>query len=262
MGGDPGSEILKRAFGEKSAPFTEQQRQTAKRAAMFAVLTFNPDIALGERILTPEQIAFAKNFREVYPKPNDVLPKSEFNSAYAGYSRLVSTPMFELIPALIEDENTTFGGSRDFQVAPEKFRDDPTGVSYIKYMLQEIEEEASIGQVELEGKGDEVRTKIAAILYASRDIPDKPPEPKPLDDRTVADDILAALMKALGGNQTQREAFLSRARSVLHNEIPMEIGEDGEILSSAALRVLGARLAFEQYQLAVNIYMNRWGNNI
>lgn len=257
---DKSAEILKQALGDEQVSLTEDQRATAKKAAIFAVTTFSTSTRIGQGILTEEQFDFAKNLQEVFPKPREVLPKSEFESAYSGYSGLVSTPMFELIPGLVKNENATFGGFHHFEVAPEKFREDPTGVSYIRYLLQEAEENSTISQMDLKGKEDEVKSKIAAILYASRDIPDEPPQPKPLDDRDVTDDIISALMSAFGANRNQRDNFINKARNALHNEIPMEIGEDGKILPSAALHVLGARLAFEQYQAAVKIFMNRWGD--
>ena len=265
---DQGSEILRTALGEEKAPLTEKQVETAKKSAIFAVISFNPDFASGDWFkkinpgLTQDQIDFAKRLHEVFPKPRDVLPKTEFNSALQGFSRLVATPMYEIIPSLVENKDEKFGGSENEELVA-RFRQDPTGVSSIRYLLQEMEEKATISQIELHGKEDEVKTKIAAILTVAKKIPDTQPEPKPenpSEDEAVANMLFNALVKAFGGPQNPRDAFVSTKRAELFGKLPMEFGEDHKILPADTLRVLGARLAFEHYQTAVNVYLNRWGN--
>lgn len=259
-------DLLEKSFGEKS-PLTETQRNTRRNAAAFALITFEESFAEEKRLgemhvnLTLEQIRFAKSFAEVFPKPEDVLLKSEFDSARAGYSELVATPMFEIIPALLANENREF--SSDYEIAAELFREDPSGVSYIQHLLNNAEDKATENKnMNLKEKEDEVRAKIAATLAAARDVSDKLPKEKPLDDQSMQDSIVLAILKAFGAQQNPRDAFITKKRHELHGEIPLEIMEGGKMLPTDALKVVGARLAFEHYQTAVNVYLNRWGNKI
>lgn len=266
---DKGSELLKQALGEEQTPLSEQQRETARKACAFAMVAFSSQWEgewLNEWLekrnvpLTQEQLGFAKSLRDVFPEPDEVLPKTEFDSAYSGYYHLSSTPIGELIPTLLGDENKTFGPNPDYEIATELFKEDPTGIAYLQRLLSNIEEKATISSIELKGKEDDVRTKIAAILAAAKDVPDEPKPQKPLDDRTVNDAVLDAFMATFGGNRTQREEFIENARVALREETPMEIGENGKLLPTDSLKVLGARLAFDRWQTGVNAYMNRWGN--
>lgn len=268
---DKGLELLKNALGEENTPFTDQERQARKNAAAFAIGTFSDHfLAEPDRLnefgihLTEEQIAFAKSFADIFPKPEDVLPKSEMNSARAGYSSLVSTPMFEIIPSLLKNpDNTALFG--EYKIAVELMQEDPSGLSYIRHLLTEAEEKATISQIDLKDKEDDVKYKILAIVSAAKGLPETSPE-KALeeidlnDEEAVTNALASALLKAFGGPQNPKEAFVSRKRQELHAELPMEIGPDGKILPTDTLRVLGARLAFEKYQAAVNLYLNRWGN--
>lgn len=114
--------------------------------------------------------------------------------------------------------------------------------------------------MELQGREEDVRLKIVAIIAAAKDVPDEPRPQKPLDDRTISDSVIDAFMASFGGNKTQRQEFIESARDALRKETPMEIGEGGKLLPSDSLKVLGARLAFERWQTGVNAYMNRWGD--
>lgn len=261
---DAGKDILERSFGEK-APLTEMQRQSRRNAAAFALITFNNSFADSHKlermnvVLTPDQINFAKRFAEVFPKPKDVLPISEFNSAQKGYSSLVSTPMFEIIPGLLENENQKFGGA--YEIATELFKEDPSGISYVQSLLNKAEDKATENKnIDLKDKEEEIITKIAAIIGAAREMSDKPPEEKPLDDQSMHDSLLEVLLKSFDVQQNPRDAFISKKRHELHSDIPLEFMEGGKMLPTDALKVVGARLAFEKYKTAVNTYLNRWGN--
>lgn len=241
------------------------QKQSRRNAAAFALVTFNDVFADGPRldrmkvVLTPDQIRFAKNFADVFPNPKDVLPKSEFNSAKKGYSSLVSTPMFEIIPGLLENENQKFGG--DYEIATKLFQEDPSGISYIQSLLNKAEDKATENKnIDLKDKEEEVISKIAATLAAARDISDKLPEEKPLDGQSMHDSLLEVLLKSFDVQQNPRDAFISKKRHELHSDIPLELMEGGKLVPTDALKVVGARLAFEKYQTAVNTYLNRWGN--
>lgn len=264
---DSGSEILRQAFGQEHTPLTEQQRQTARNACAFALVAFSRQWD-GEWLsdwlkqrnvdLTPEQLEFAKNLREVFPEPDEVLPKTEFNSAYLGYSYLSSTPIGEIIPGLLGDENQTFVGP-DYEIAPDLMKEDPTGLAYLQRLLSNLEEKATISGEQLKDKEDEVRSKIAGILAAAKEVPDEPKPQKPLDDQDIQDTILNIFMSTFGGNKTQRQEFIEKSREALRQEAPMELDEHGQVLPSDTLEVLGARLAFERWQTGVNAYMKRWG---
>lgn len=256
--------ILKRSFGEDS-PLTEAQKQGRRNAAAFALITFNDSFGTQQRLdemhvaLTPDQIAFARSFADVFPKPQDVLPKSEFDSAQAGYSSLVSTPMLEIIPGLLADENHKFGG--DYEIATNFFQEDPSGTSYIQTLLTTAEDKATQNKnIDLKGKEDEVRAKIGAILAAARDVSVDIPQEKPLDDQSIQDSLIMAILRAFATQQNPRDAFITKNRYRLHEETPLEIMQDGKMYPTDALKVVGARLAFEHYQTAVNVYLNRWGN--
>lgn len=267
---DQGSEILKKAFGQESNPLTELQRQTARKACAFALVAFSNQWEgdwlngwLKERNveLTQEQLDFAKNLREVFPEPEEVLPKTEFDSAYNGYRSLSSTPVGEIIPAFLKDENQTFENP-DYQIATDLMKADPTGLAYLQHLLSNLEEKAIISSIEVKGKEEAVRTKIAGILAEANKVPDEPKLQKPLDDQDIQDSILNAFMATFGGDETQRQEFIKHARQSLREEIPMELDKHGQLLPSEALRVLGARLAFERWQTGVNVYLNRWGTQV
>lgn len=266
---DQGSEILKQVLEEEHTPLPEQQKEFARKACAFALVAFSSQWEgdwlnnwFKERNveLTQEQLDFANSLREVFPEPDEVLPKTEFDSAYSGYYYLSSTPIGELIPALLEDENKTFGPNPDYEIATELLKDDPTGVVYLQRLLSNLEEKATIRNIELRGKESEVRAKIVGILAAAKEVPDEPKPQKHLDDQTVHDAVLDAFMATFGGNKTQRQEFIENAREKLREETPMEFGENGRVLPSDTLKVLGARLAFDRWQTAVNVYMNRWGD--
>lgn len=265
MTGDQGSEILKRAFSQERPPLTESQRQTARKACAFALVAFSSQWE-GEWLidwlkqrnveLTPKQIAFATNLRQVFPEPDEVLPVTEFNSAEIGYYNLAATPIGEIIPSLLKHPDKAHFG--EYEMATNLMKEDPTGIAYLQRLLSDMEEKATVNGIGL--KEDEVRAKIAGILAAAQDVPDEPKPQKPLDDWDVSDSVLNAFMSTFGGNKTQRQEFIEKSREALKQEAPMELDEKGQLLPSNVLEVMGARLAFDRWQTGVNAYLNRWGN--
>ncbi|MBI2315383.1 hypothetical protein HYU93_05015 [Candidatus Daviesbacteria bacterium] len=264
---DQGSEILKQAFGSEHAPLTEEQRQTARQACAFALVAFssqwegewlNDWLQQRNVALTPEQINFARNLREVFPEASEVLPESEFDSAYNGYRSLASTPIGEIIPGLLRDANKTHPNT-PYEIATDLMREDPTGVSYLQRLLADLEEKSTINSSALWGRENEVRARIIDILKKAEEVPNEPKPQKPLDDQDTSDTILYAFMATFGGNKTQRDEFVEKSRDALREEAPLEFNKEGKLLSTDALFATGARLAFERWQTAVNVYMNRWG---
>lgn len=260
---DEAKDILRKAFGEPQ-PLTEAQKQTRRNAAAFAIITFSESFGDKKRLdemhvnLTPEQLRFAKCFTDVFPKPEDVLPKSEFNSAMAGYSNFVGTPMYEIIPALLTNENQNFGGN--FKAAGDLFRQDPSGVSYLQSLLNDIEEKARHGKnTDIKSTEKEARLKIFQAMQKAEGLSDQIPEKKSTKSQSIQESIMLTFLEAFGSKQSPRDAFISESRDQIHKEIPLEFAEDKKMYSSDALIAEGARLAFEKYQTAVSIYLNRWG---
>jgi len=261
---DEAKDILEKSFG-KEQPLTEPQKQIKRNAAAFAVATFSNTFRKPENLkklnvsLTDEQIRFAENLANVFPKPEDVLPKSEFNSADSGFFHLSSTPIREIIPALLVNENEPFSG--DYETATKLFQEDPSGISYLEHILNQIQDKARHGKnVNLKEKEDEFKRKMVEMLDDSQMYSEEIPPGKPLDDQSMQEIMVKSILKAFSINKRNpKESFLIKKRQSIHEEIPLEFTEDGKILPTDGLVVTGARLAFEHYQTAVNTYLNRWG---
>jgi len=262
---DEAKDILEKSFG-KEQPLTEPQKQTRRNAAAFALATFSNIFRRKESLgkmnvfLTDEQIKFTKNFADVFPKPENVLPESEFNSAKKGYDSLVATPMYEVIPASLSNNIVKF--SKEYGKAKQLLKKDPSGVLYIQSLLLEIEDKARHGKnVNLDLRAIEFKRSLTEMLEESEIYSDKIPPEKPLDDQSPQENLMKALLKAFsGGEKTPRDDFLVKKRHALHEEIPLEIDKQtGKAVATDKLMVMGAKLAFEHYQTAVNTYLNRWG---
>lgn len=262
---DEAKDILEKSFG-KEKPLTEEQKEIRRNAAAFAIGTFSDTFRKPESIknlnvsLTDEQIRFAENLASVFPKPEDVLPESEFNSARAGYSRLVATPMYEVIPASLNNSISKFG--KQYDKAKELLKKDPSGILYIQSLLLELEEKARHGKnVDIDLKEMEFKNNLNEIFDEAQIYSDKVPPEKPLDDQSPQENLIRAILKAFSGSdKTPRDKFLIEKRHKLHEEIPLEFDrQTGKAVATDKLTAMGARLAFDQYQKAVNIYLNRWG---
>jgi hypothetical protein len=263
---DEARDILEKAFG-KEEPLTEVQKQTGRNAAAFAIATFNDGFRDKSRLekinvtLTDEQINFAKNLADVFPKPEDALPESEFNSARIGYSRLVATPMFEVIPASLDNRFPTYDMyGEENKIAKQLLQKDPSGVLYIQNLLTKVEDKERHSKfANPEGKEAEFRAQITDMLDAAQIFTDEIPEKKPTDQSI--DKIAKIVFESFsGGPKSPRDKFITGERLNIHEEIPLEFCKpDGKVLSTDNLTAMGARLAFEHYQTAVNTYLNRWG---
>lgn len=255
--------MLEKSFG-KERPLTEPQRQIRRNSAAFALITFNEDFGKKASLdrmhvsLTDEQIRFAKDFADVFPKSEDVLPISEFSSANQGYSDLVGTPMLEIIPLLLADQNHEFYGN--YKDAGSFFREDPSGISYLQSLLNKAEEQARQGKnLDLKAKEEEVRAKLAGIVAAAEEIPELPKQEELSKDQPYDDALTETMLKIFKTKKSPQEEFFFKKRYKLHSEVPLEMMEDRSMSPTSGLIAMGARLAFEKYQTAVNTYMNRWG---
>lgn len=261
---DRAAEILGQVFQTEQTPLTEQQRQTARRACGFALVAFSNrwnDEKLRQAgvELSQEQLAFAGNLREVFPQPQQVLPKSEFGSAYQGYMSMVAYPIHQAIPTFLANEHTNFENWSDADDV-RLLTVDPTGVSFLRRLLGKKEEESALSVIELQGKEREVLDGIVRILMEAQEIPDQPKPHTPPDDQNTQEVIDSIIDSAFGGNKSQREQFIKKSRRELRKRLPMELDQGKNPVPTKVLEVMGARLAFERWQTAVNIYLKRWGS--
>lgn len=273
---DEVKDLLERSFG-KDQPLTEEQKQNRRNSAVFALLTFNQ--LLGDNdfkemhvVLTPEQIGFAESFSEVFPSAIANLPGSELNSAKKGFMDFITT-ISDLLPALLTGKKLEFDGDAivnwiplsrkkyldtEYEIASRLFEEDPSTVSYAQHLLNRFEDKATENKnIELEGKKDEFRAKKAAILAKARDIPN---ETDPDLYKQQLKDVISGKRSFVNTNQTPREVFIHDNYVRLNKEIPLEADEHGKLIPSDGLRLVGARLAFQHYQTAVNTYLKRWGD--
>jgi hypothetical protein len=264
---DEAKDILKQALGKEEKPLNEQEKQVHRNAAAFALSTFsesfrkNVNTTYSGRVnLTEEQIKFAENLANVFPKPEDILPKSEFNSAMKGYLELVATPVFEIIPASLTNSVVNFGKQR--MDARRYLEKDPSGVLYLQKVLMEMEEKARHGKnIGIEKKEDEFKNKMKEMTDESENYSDEISPEKLPENLSIEEGIAKISVNALsGGKISPRSKFIQEKRYEIHNEIPLEMEEEaGKPLATDKLKAMGAGFAFDQYQKAVNIYLNRWG---
>jgi hypothetical protein len=265
---DEARNILERAFGQEK-PLTEQERSIRRNAAAFALATFNDNFRDKSRLqrlnvtLTDEQINFAKNFSEVFPRPEDALPESEFNSARNGYDYLVSTPMNEIIPASLDNSISAYDSEKSTAEHKQLLKKDPSGVLYIQSLLARIEDKERHGNfANLQGKEAEFRAKITKMFDQAQIFSDEISEKKPTENQSIEQSLAERVLNVFsGGQKSPRDKFLIGERQNIHGEIPLEFCKpDGKVMPTDSLTAMGARLAFEHYQTAVNTYLNRWGN--
>jgi len=263
---DEAKDILNQAPGKEEKPLTEQERQIKRNAAAFALATFsksfrkNVNTTYDGRVnLTEEQIKFAENLVDVFPKPEDILPKSELNSAFEGYSGLVATPMYEIIPASLTNSTPDFG--KQLINARQLLIKDPSGVLYLQTILMDMEEKARHGKnIGIEDREKEFKNKMAEMvdesqIYSDEVRPEKLPENLPIEGK-----IARSSTNALSGKISPKDKFIREKRFQIHDAIPLEMDKQtGKPLATDKLKAMGAKLAFGQYQEAVNIYLDRWG---
>lgn len=259
-------DILRSFFNVEKQPLNERQQLLRRQAAAFAIITFDQTFAEPEKMkalrvhLTPEQVRQAHAFKAIIPDPEQALVGPDEEFSFQGGMALKTYEMFKY--TIITDIADQVAGSEaacDPSYAGRRyFEEDFTGAVFMQKFLSRIEEQAVQQTMETNPIIAETEARYVVLDNLEEDPNSikKPIDPSEIDDikiRRAAEEILDEFIAAV-----MESRKLTRKR-LLYMETGLVPNAQGELIPDITLRLIGARMAFNQYSGAVNYFLKHWG---
>ncbi len=265
-------DAFRQVFNEGGQLLTEAESVARRHAAVFGLLTFNA--TLNETFLptdglssigiafTDEQMRQLGIFTHILPPPATILPQtpdSLFNPLI-GYENFAHNILFFVTERFKNLDTLPYKDPQGGKSADELLDEDPSGLSLAQYMLSNLEDAAVQETMDSMPKRFEAEAAYIAIDGLEEDISKVPFEEFKDSDEYKQSDSFSGLVDEL------QERFIQemkgnkkwRRKYSVYEETGLVPNEHGDLVPGKALRIIGARLAHQQYTQAVNLYLKKW----